>query len=55
MTDDRDVKILQILSRQLRQHFAVDFVIAERRLVLPKAEAPQQRPTSIVVSSHRRR
>jgi hypothetical protein len=44
MTDDCDAKILEILSRQLRQHRAVDFVVAECRLVLPKAEAPQPKP-----------
>ena len=44
MADDSDAEILEVLDRQLRQHRAVDFVVAERRLVLPKAEAPQPNP-----------
>jgi hypothetical protein len=41
MADHRDAEVLEILDRQLRQHVAVDLVVAERRLVLPEAEAPQ--------------
>ena len=44
MADGGDAEILQIVDRQFRQHRAVDFVVAERRLVLPKAEAPQPIP-----------
>jgi hypothetical protein len=35
MADDGDAEILEIVDRQFRQHLAVDFVIAERCLVLP--------------------
>jgi hypothetical protein len=44
MADNGDADILEILDRQLRQHRVVDFVFAERRLVLRKAEAPQPNP-----------
>ena len=38
MADGGDAEILEIVDRQLRQHRAVDFVVAERRLVLPEAK-----------------
>ena len=41
MADGGDAEILQIVNSQFRQHRAVDFVVAERRLVLPQTEAPQ--------------
>ena len=44
MADDGDAQVLQVVDRQLRQHRAVDFIVPERRLILPKAEAPQPNP-----------
>src|SRR5271155_4489758 len=41
MADGGDAEILEVVNRQSRQHRAVDFVGAERRLVLPQTEAPQ--------------
>ena len=35
MTDNRDAEILQVVGRQVRQNLPVDFVVAERRLILP--------------------
>src|SRR5208282_6591333 len=44
MADDGDAQVLEVVKRQFRQHRAVDFVVAERRLILPKAEPPQPNP-----------
>ena len=44
MADGGDAQILQIIDRQPRQHRFVNVVVAERRLVLPKAQAPQPKP-----------
>jgi hypothetical protein len=41
MTESRDAKLLQVLRRQVRQDTVVYFVVAERGLILPKAQAPQ--------------
>jgi hypothetical protein len=41
MTEGRDAKLLQVLRREVRQDRLVYLVLAERRLVLPKAQAPQ--------------
>ena len=41
MADSGDAEILEVVNRQSRQHRAVDFVVAERRVVLPQTEAPQ--------------
>ena len=41
MPDNADAKILQVLRRQARQDRVVDCVLAERRLILSKAQAPQ--------------
>ena len=55
MANRGDAEILEIVERQLRQHGAVDGIVAERRLVLSQAERPSQLPTSIFTSSPRRR
>ena len=41
MPDRSDTKILQILCGQTRQDGIVDVILAERRLVLFEAKAPQ--------------
>ena len=46
MSDKSDTKILQILGRQARQDRVVDLILAECRLILFEAKAPQ--PTSDV-------
>ena len=38
MADQGDAETNQVLSRQVRQDVSVDFVVAERRLVLRKTE-----------------
>ena len=43
MADQGDAEMLQILGRQLRQHFAIDLVVAERRRVLFEPQPPQPR------------
>src|SRR5271163_2825534 len=42
--DDSDAEVLQVVERQLRQHRAVDLIVPERRLILPKAEVPEPDP-----------
>ena len=37
----RDAKLLQVVSRQVRQDRLVDVVLAEHSLVLSEAKAPQ--------------
>jgi hypothetical protein len=44
MTDNSDTEVLQVLRRQAQQDRVVDCVLAECRLILFEAEAPQ--PTS---------
>jgi hypothetical protein len=44
MADDSDAEVLEVIDRQPWQHRAVDLIVPERRLVLPKAEAPQPDP-----------
>ena len=44
--DNADAKILQVFRRQVRQDHVVDCVLAEHRLILSKAKAPQ--PTTDV-------
>ena len=46
MSDKSDTKILQVLGRQARQDRVVDLILAEYRLILFEAKAPQ--PTSNV-------
>ena len=41
MPNGRDAKLLQVLRRQAREDRLVDLVLAECRLVLPEAQAPQ--------------
>ena len=41
MPDDADAQILQVLRRQARKDRFVNLVLAERSLILSKAEAPQ--------------
>ena len=55
MADDSDAEVLEVVDRQLRQHRAVDLIVPERRLVLPKPRLPSQTPTSIDVTSEGRR
>src|SRR5215831_6160430 len=38
MADRTDAKVLEILSRQTRQHIAIDIIVAEDRLVLLEPE-----------------
>jgi hypothetical protein len=38
---------LQVVNRQFRRHRAVEYVVAERRLVLPRTRLRSQSPTSI--------
>ena len=47
MPDDTDAKILQVLRRKVRQDRLVNLVLAEYRLILFEAEAPQPTPTSM--------
>ena len=42
--DDSDAEVLQVVERQLRQHRAVDLIVPERRLILPKAKVPEPDP-----------
>ena len=44
MANDSDAQFPQVVNRQFRQHRAVDFVVAECRLILPEAEVPQPLP-----------
>ena len=44
VADDGDAEILEVVDGELRQHLAVDLVVAKRRLVLRKAEAVQPTP-----------
>src|SRR5580704_13925972 len=44
MANDSDAEVLEVIDRQLRQHRAVDLIVPERRLILPKAKAPQPNP-----------
>jgi hypothetical protein len=44
MPDNTDAKVLQILRREVRQDRIVDRVVAECRLILFEAEAPQPTP-----------
>ena len=37
----RDAEVLQVLRRQVRQNRLVYLVLAECRLILPEAQAPQ--------------
>jgi len=48
-TDTDNAHLLQVLLRQACQDLFVDFVLAESRLVLFEAEAPQPAPD---VNSH---
>ena len=41
MPECRDAKLLQVLFRQARKNRLVYLILAEGRLVLPEAEAPQ--------------
>ena len=41
MAQRRDAKLLQVLGRQVREDRLVNVVIAECRLILPEAQAPQ--------------
>ena len=41
MPESRDAKLLQVLSRQVREDGLVNVVIAERSLILSEAQAPQ--------------
>jgi hypothetical protein len=41
MADDRDAKVLKVLRRQVGQHRLVYLILAEGRLILPEAQAPQ--------------
>ena len=54
MADGGDAEILQVVDRQSLQHRSVNVVVAERRLVLPKTQAPQPKPHVHVVSLDRR-
>jgi hypothetical protein len=42
-----DAELLQVLVREARKNRLVYLVLAEGRLVLPKAKAPQQTTTSM--------
>ena len=44
MADDGDAEVLRSSTVSLRQHRAVDLIVPERRLILPKAKAPQPNP-----------
>ena len=41
MADDGDAKVLQVIGRQVRQDLVGYLVLAESRLILPEAQAPQ--------------
>ena len=41
MSECRDAKLLQVLSRQAGKNRFVNLVLAERSLILSKAKAPQ--------------
>jgi hypothetical protein len=41
VTKRRDAKLLQVLVRQARENRLVYVILAEDRLVLPEAQAPQ--------------
>ena len=41
MTNRADAKFLQVLRRQVRENRLVYLVLAEYRLILPEAQAPQ--------------
>ena len=41
MPQGRNAKLLQVLRRQARQDRLVNVVLAECRLILPEAQAPQ--------------
>ena len=41
MTNRADAKFLQVLRRQVRENRLVYLVLAECRLILPEAQAPQ--------------
>ena len=41
MSKRRDAKLLQVLVRQARENRLVYVILAEDRLVLPEAQAPQ--------------
>ena len=41
---DGDAKLLQILRRQLGQDRLIDVILAEHRLILSEADAPQPDP-----------
>jgi len=43
MTDRHNANLPEILRRQLGEHLPIDFVVAERRLVLLETQAAQPR------------
>jgi hypothetical protein len=45
-----NAEVLQVLRGQVRQDRLVDFVLAERRLIPLKAEAPQPTPDIHIAS-----
>jgi hypothetical protein len=50
MSQRRDAKLLQVLVRQARENRLVYVILAEDRLILSEAQAPQQTTTSMLPS-----
>ena len=56
MADRGHAEADQVLGRQLRQHFAIDIVVAERRLVLfkPQPAQPRRYVHAVILGSEER-
>ena len=44
VADDGDAKVFQVLGRQVREDLLCYLVLAEYRLILPEAKAPEPNP-----------